>query len=168
MKQYQYIFQPFKFANIETRNRIECSPMLACMATADGFVTREMIEFYAAFARGGAGIVTVGDAAVDMEYAVAHFGQLGLGSDSAIMGLSNLVEAIQKYGAKASIELDHAGRMSSPRVLQGRNPIGPSPLPTENEKQAALDKSRPVTPVTEMDQEMIDSVIDNFASAAQR
>jgi 2,4-dienoyl-CoA reductase-like NADH-dependent reductase (Old Yellow Enzyme family)/thioredoxin reductase len=79
-----------------------------------------------------------------------------------------LAEAVQKYGAKISIELDHSGRLSSPRVINGRNPIGPSPIPSKGEEMMARVEGREVVRVQEMDQAMIDQVIDNFASAAYR
>jgi 2,4-dienoyl-CoA reductase-like NADH-dependent reductase (Old Yellow Enzyme family)/NADPH-dependent 2,4-dienoyl-CoA reductase/sulfur reductase-like enzyme len=168
MQKYEHVFSPFKIRKVEIKNRIQVPPMLSCMATPDGFVTREMIEFYESFARGGAGMVTIGDSAVDFEYAPAHFGQLNLGDDKVISGLSALAEAIQKYGAKISIELDHSGRFSSPKVLNGRNPIGPSAVPSRIEEMTALLEGRPPAPVTEMNQELIDAVIDHFAMAAFR
>jgi 2,4-dienoyl-CoA reductase-like NADH-dependent reductase (Old Yellow Enzyme family)/thioredoxin reductase len=168
MTQYQNVFSSFRFGNVEVKNRIETPPMLACMATPDGFVTREMIEFYQSFARGGAGIVTIGDSAIDFEFARGHFGQLNLGDDRVVPGLNTLVEAVQKYGAKISIELDHSGRLSPPRVINGRNPIGPSPLPTKGEEMAAQMEGRKVIQVTEMNQEMINQVIEHFAMASYR
>ncbi len=168
MDKYQNVFSPFRFGNVEVKNRIATPPMLACMATPDGFVTKEMIEFYQSFARGGAGIVTIGDSAVDFDYARGHFGQLNLGDDRVVAGLSTLVEGIQKYGAKISIELDHSGRLSPPRVINGRNPIGPSPIPTKGEEMIAQMEGGRIVQVTEMNQDMIDQVIDNFASASYR
>lgn len=160
MQKYQHVFSPFKFGNLEVKNRIQTPPMLSCMATPDGFVTREMIEFYQSFARGGEAIVTIGDSAVDSDYAPAHFGQLNLGHDRVIGGLSTLAEAIQKYGAKISIELDHSGRLATPEVLNGKNPIGPSPIPTKMEAMAAMMEGRPTIRVGEKDQDMIDHGID--------
>jgi len=168
MAQYKNIFSPFRFGNVEVKNRIESSPMLACMATPDGFVTREMIEFYQSFARGGTGIVTIGDVTIDRDYAPGHHGQLNLGDDRVVGGLSTMVEAIQKYGAKLSIELNHAGGWASPMVLNGKNPIGPSPILSKIEEKRALIEGRRKAQVTEMNQDMIDQVIDNFASACQR
>jgi 2,4-dienoyl-CoA reductase-like NADH-dependent reductase (Old Yellow Enzyme family)/thioredoxin reductase len=138
------------------------------MATPDGYVTRELIEFYQSFARGGAGIVTIGDSAVDFDYAPGHYGQLNLGDDSVIAGLSTLAEAVQKYGAKISIELDHSGRLSPPRVINNRNPIAPSPIPSRAEEMMARIEGREVICPQEMDQAMIDHVIENFASASYR
>ncbi|MBW2065120.1 MAG: FAD-dependent oxidoreductase [Deltaproteobacteria bacterium] len=168
MNRYKNVFSPFKFGNVEIRNRIAVPPMLACMATADGFVTREMIEFYSSFARGGAGIVTIGDSAVDFDYARGHFGQLNLGDDGVIGGLSTLVEAVQKHGAKISIELDHSGRLSPPSVIGGKNPIAPSPIPSKGEEIMARNEGRKLVRVQEMDQDLIDQVVDNFAGAAYR
>lgn len=168
MNRYAHVFSPFHIGSVEIKNRIQAPPMLSCMADSGGYVTKDMIGFYRSFARGGTGMVTIGDSAVDFEYAHAHFGQLNLGDDRCIGGLSTLVESVQKYGAKISIELDHSGRLSTPAVLKGKNPIGPSPIPSKAEEMAALMEGRAPNPVTEMDQAMIDEVIDHFAMAAFR
>jgi 2,4-dienoyl-CoA reductase-like NADH-dependent reductase (Old Yellow Enzyme family)/NADPH-dependent 2,4-dienoyl-CoA reductase/sulfur reductase-like enzyme len=165
---YEHVFSSFKIGNVEVKNRIEVPPMLPCLATPDGFVTRELIEFYRAFARGGAGIITIGDTAVDFEYAPGHLGMLNLGDDRGIGGLFSMAEAIKRYGAKISIELNHSGRLASPRVLSGRNPIGPSPIPTKAEEMSARVEGRPKVRVIEMDQNTIDQVIDHFATACSR
>jgi 2,4-dienoyl-CoA reductase-like NADH-dependent reductase (Old Yellow Enzyme family)/thioredoxin reductase len=81
-----------------------------------------------------------------------------------INGLSRLVEAVHRYGAKLSIELHHPGRY----VLNGRPTIGPSPIPAPMEEIAAARDGRPIRPVAEMDQEMIETVIEHFANAAFR
>jgi 2,4-dienoyl-CoA reductase-like NADH-dependent reductase (Old Yellow Enzyme family)/NADPH-dependent 2,4-dienoyl-CoA reductase/sulfur reductase-like enzyme len=167
MAEYEHVFSPFRFGNVEVKNRVEVAPM-SCLTTPDGFVRREMIEFYQTFARGGAGIVTIGDAIVDYDYAKGHHGQLNLSDDRVIMGLGPLVEAIQRYGAKASIEISHAGRWAWQRILNGKNPIGPSPIPTKAEEIAAELEGRKKAHVQEMNQDMIDQVIDSFASACYR
>ena len=168
MTQYKNVFSPFKVGNTILKNRIETSPMLPSLASPDGFVTREMIDFYQSFARGGAAIVTVGDAAVDFEYAMGHYGQLNLGDDRIVGGLHAMADAIQRFGAKLSIELDHQGRIASQKVLKGVSPIGPSPVPALMEELGARAQGRDPIPVKEMDQSMIDHVVNNFAEAAFR
>ena len=125
MTRYQNVFSPFRFGNVEVKNRIEIAPAIPCLATPDGFVTRELIEYYRSLAKGGAGIVTVGDTAIDFEYAKNHEHQLNLGDDRVIAGLSTLVEEIHRYGAKASIELNHGGIFANLRTLGWKNPIAP-------------------------------------------
>jgi len=166
MASYKHVFSPIKIGSVEIKNRIEVPPMLSCMATPDGFVTREMMEFYGAFARGGAGIVTIGDTAVDSVYAKAHYGQLSLGDDRVVNGLSSMVEFIQKFGAKASIEINHPGRLASPEVI-GRFPIAPSRVPTKWQEIAA-GENNPVVMITEMDQDLIEQVKENYVQAAYR
>ena len=61
MPRYQNVFSPFRFGNVEVKNRIEIAPAIPCLATPDDFVTSELIEYYRSLAKGGAGIVTVGD-----------------------------------------------------------------------------------------------------------
>jgi len=169
MKKYQNVFSPFKFGNVEVKNRIEVSPAIPCLATPDGFVTRELIEYYKSLARGGAGIVTIGDTAIDFEYAKDHEHELNLGDDRIIGGLSALVEAIHRYGSKASIELNHGGRFVEPRLIGGKNPIAPSPLPSETAKMWAEMHGRKLDyKEEEMTQEQIDIVIDHYAEACHR
>ena len=169
MKEYPNVFSPFKFGNVAVKNRIEVSPAIPCLATPDGFVTRELIEYHKSLARGGAGIVTIGDTAIDFEYAKDHEHQLNLGDDRVIAGLSTLVEAIHRYGAKASIQLNHGGRFAEPRLIGGKNPIAPSPLPSETAMMwAEMHGRRLDFLVTEMTQDHIDMVIDHYAEACHR
>jgi 2,4-dienoyl-CoA reductase-like NADH-dependent reductase (Old Yellow Enzyme family)/thioredoxin reductase len=168
MSDYKNVFSPFRVGNVEIKNRIEVPPMLACMASADGYVTRELIEFYQGFARGGAGIVTIGDAAIDFDYAPGHLGQLNLGTDKAIAGLSVLAEAIKKHGAKISIEVNHSGRLASPVALNGKNPIGPSMFTMESPEPEFPGEKPKKIQVDKMNQEMIDQVIDHYAGACYR
>jgi len=164
MSRFEHVLSPFTFGNVKVKNRIELAPACYMLTTVDGYVTREMIAYYQNFARGGAGIVTIGESPIDFEYAKGHEFQLNLGDDRVINGLSRLVEAVHRYGAKLSIELHHPGRY----VLNNRPTIGPSPIPAPMEELAAARDGRPIRPVTEMNQEMIETVIDHFANAAHR
>ena len=42
MTRYQNVFSPFRFGNVEVKNRIEIAPAIPCLATPDGFVTEEI------------------------------------------------------------------------------------------------------------------------------
>jgi 2,4-dienoyl-CoA reductase-like NADH-dependent reductase (Old Yellow Enzyme family)/thioredoxin reductase len=104
---YKHIFTPLKIGRMTVKNRIETAPAMPFLATIDGDVSRELIEWERAFARGGAGIVTVGDSPISSEIATGVGHIINLGIDKTVGSLNRLAEAIQRYGAKASIELTY-------------------------------------------------------------
>ena len=167
-QKYQYVFSPLTFGNVTIKNRIEFPPVVPILASADGYVTPELIEFEKSLARGGPGIVTIGDSAIDFEYARDHEGQLNLGTDHVIPGLRSLVEVIHRYGAKASIEVNHGGRFVAPRLLNGKEPIAPSSVSSSAEEMFPGEEGRRKIHVKEMDQNLIDQVIENYANACFR
>jgi 2,4-dienoyl-CoA reductase-like NADH-dependent reductase (Old Yellow Enzyme family)/thioredoxin reductase len=146
------------------KNRVEAAPTLPCLANVDGSVTTELIDYYKAKARGGAGIVTVGESAVDSDYGITHAGQLFLDHDNKIPGLSRLADAIHRYGALASIELCHGGGQTLPSLIGGRDPIAPSVMTSKLHEALA---GRHID-VQVMDAELIDQVVENYANAALR
>jgi 2,4-dienoyl-CoA reductase-like NADH-dependent reductase (Old Yellow Enzyme family)/thioredoxin reductase len=104
---YKHIFTPVKIGRILVKNRIEFPPVGPLLAN-NGLVSRELIEWGRQFARGGAGIVTLGDSAVILPRGVSPAGSaLNLGTDLAINPLNRFAETVQRYGAKASIQLNH-------------------------------------------------------------
>ncbi len=105
MGEFKHIFTPLKIGRLTVKNRIETAPAMPFLATMDCDVSRELIEWERTLAKGGAAIVTIGDSPIYDELAsgVGHI--LNLGTDKIIPGLSKLAEVIQRYGAKASIEL---------------------------------------------------------------
>ena len=103
---YEHIFKPKKIGPLTAKNRIEVSPAEPFLCTKDGLVTDEFIAFTSAFAKGGAGIVTVGDSPVTQEYANENHFVVNLADPYIVHGLVKLTDAIHRYGAIASIELN--------------------------------------------------------------
>lgn len=103
---YDHLFKPLKVGPLTVKNRIEVSPAEPFLCTRDGLVTDEFIAFTAAFAKGGAGIVTVGDSPVTQEYANENHYVVNLADPFVVHGLFKLTDAIHRYGAIASIELN--------------------------------------------------------------
>jgi 2,4-dienoyl-CoA reductase-like NADH-dependent reductase (Old Yellow Enzyme family) len=64
MGDYKHIFTPIKIGRMTVKNRVEKAPAVPFPAGIDGDVSRELIEWERAFARGGAGIVTIGDSTI--------------------------------------------------------------------------------------------------------
>ena len=113
MSEYSNIFKPLRIGRMTVKNRIEFPPVGPHLGTSDGYVSRELIEWGRQFARGGAAVVTLGDSAtiapagpVSPSYAV-H-----VGTDKSINPLNRFAETVQRYGAKASIQLNYRNRCS--------------------------------------------------------
>ena len=103
---YEHIFKPLRVGPLTVKNRIEVSPAEPFLCTKDGLVTDEFIAFTASMARGGAGIVTVGDSPVTQGYADENHFVVNLSDPYVVHGLSKLTDAVHRYGALASIELN--------------------------------------------------------------
>ncbi|WP_246798124.1 NAD(P)/FAD-dependent oxidoreductase [Alkalibacter rhizosphaerae] len=106
MKKYESILQPIKIGNLWVKNRIESSPAEPFLATKDGLVSEEFIEWHKTMAKGGAGIVTIGDSPINAEYAAESKYVIDLSNNDVCNGLFRLTEVIHRYGAAASIELN--------------------------------------------------------------
>lgn len=106
MREYSHIFQPIQIGPLTAKNRIEVSPAEPFLCTKEGMVTDEFVAFTASFAKGGAGIVTVGDSPITQEYADNNHYVVNLADPFVTHGLVKVTDAIHRYGALASIELN--------------------------------------------------------------
>jgi 2,4-dienoyl-CoA reductase-like NADH-dependent reductase (Old Yellow Enzyme family)/NADPH-dependent 2,4-dienoyl-CoA reductase/sulfur reductase-like enzyme len=162
MGKYDHVLSPFTFGPVTVKNRIELSPACYMLASHDGYVTQAMVDYYENLARGGAGIITIGESPLDWGYSRGHEFQINTGDKLNINGLSRINEAVTRFGAKLSIELEHPGRYT----LNGNDTIGPSPIVAKTEELNALKEGRKRIKVTPMDQDLIDFVIEEFAISA--
>ncbi len=149
------LFQPITINGMEVKNRIFMPAMHLNMA-ANYVVTDRLVDFYAERARGGAGMISVGYATVDERS--GNPTNIGAHEDSLIPGLARLAAAIRKNGARASVQLNHAGRYNHSMLMGGKRPVAPSPIPSR------LTREIP----EELDAEGIRSVVESFAKAARR
>ena len=128
MNRYSHVFQPLTIRNMTLKNRIQYTPMVCCLSSADGEVTNEMLQFLSTQAATGVGFVTIGDTQIDHERAMCFYGELNVLHDKYITGLSLLPEEVHRYGAKLSIELAHSGRGGVPS-MNTKPGFAPSDLP---------------------------------------
>jgi 2,4-dienoyl-CoA reductase-like NADH-dependent reductase (Old Yellow Enzyme family) len=161
------LFSPLKLRSIEFPNRVGVSPMCQ-YSSEDGFATDWHLVHLGARAQGGAGLVIVEASAVTPEGRIS-IGDLGIWKDEHIPQLRRIVDFLHSQGARAGIQLAHAGRkasMSVPfageRLLKpeegGWQTVAPSPVPF------SPTYSVPVA----LDQAAIDATVEAFAAAAKR
>jgi NADPH2 dehydrogenase len=147
-------FEKYSIHGLELRNRIVMPPM--CMYSSDDTGTAKEFHrmHYGARAIGGAGLIIQEATAVEPRGRISDR-DLGLWSDDHIEGMKDLVEIIRGYGAKAGIQLAHAGRKSE---SASDIPVAPSAIPFSEDYR---------TP-REMTVHEIRDVVQAFRDAARR
>ncbi|MEJ2723410.1 MAG: FAD-dependent oxidoreductase [Deltaproteobacteria bacterium] len=123
----EHLFTPFLFKNIQLKNRIVMPPLASFLIQDDGSVTDKTIEHYRRRAAGGPAMVIMEAHAVSPEGVVSNH-QARIYEDRFIEGLSRIVKVIRGEGAVPAIQIHHAGRQTSARVI-GQKPFAPSNLP---------------------------------------
>jgi 2,4-dienoyl-CoA reductase (NADPH2) len=110
---------------LQIKNRITMPAMHMAMAV-DYQVTEPLVAFYAERAKGGAGMICVGYATVDELSGSPQ--NIGAHADTFIPGLTRLASAIKDNGARAAIQLNHAGRYNFSFFTGGRQAVAPSAI----------------------------------------
>ncbi|TGB04388.1 NADPH dehydrogenase NamA [Halobacillus salinus] len=148
------LFSPYTIKNVTLKNRIVMSPM--CMYSSydqDGMVQPFHLAHYESRAAGQVGLVMTEATSVLPEGRISHE-DLGIWDDSHIEGLKNITEGIHRHGAKAAIQLAHAGRKANLKD----EIFAPSPI-------AFNDAFKVPTELSEID---IKRTIDAFKEGAVR
>ena len=150
------IFSPLCIRGVALKNRLVMLPMSPQLGTDDGCVTPRIVDFYRARARGGVGTIIVGATYVDPRGGFAG-GQMGISRDEHLIGLRRLAATIKDGGARALIQLHHAGRRAR-SANTGLEPVAPSAIPEF--EGAEVPKALTVG--------QIEGLVDDYARAAAR
>jgi 2,4-dienoyl-CoA reductase-like NADH-dependent reductase (Old Yellow Enzyme family)/thioredoxin reductase len=155
-KQFPKLFEPGLIGSLELKNRLVMPPMATNYATEDGEVTQRQIDYYEERAKGGVGLIIVEFSVVDSPIGKGTMRQIVIDHDRFIPALSKLAAAIKRHGAKAAIQIHHAGRQTSSKIT-GLQPVAPSPIPLPGGE-----------PPRELTSDEIAALIVRFAEAADR
>lgn len=152
---YKHLLSPIRINRVEIKNRV-VYPSLGLLYSYDGKLNDRYYNYFREKAKGGTGMVTVGPVAIDF---IGSGGIIPmLDSDCAIPAFQKMAAIVKEEGARAWVQLFHAGAYSFPMLLQGEPPIAPS---------AVFSRYSKATP-REMTEEDIENVQEAFASAAAR
>lgn len=131
-----HLGSPFQLKNLELRNRIVMSPMCQYSVDAeDGAPNDWHFVHYASRAVGGTGLIIMEMTDVEPDGRISNR-DLGIWSDDHVPAFRRIIREIQKYGAKAAIQIAHAGR----KALDADVPVGPGdePFGPKEKKPRAL------------------------------
>ncbi|MEW6530459.1 MAG: NADH:flavin oxidoreductase [Thermodesulfobacteriota bacterium] len=118
------LFTPFTIGPVKIKNRFVASACEDNLATEDGMLTDAIVRKYQRLAKGQVGLIISSHLSVHPLGRTRRY-QLGIYSDSMILGLRNIVESVHKESGKIVFQLGHAG-LSATREVIGRPPMGPS------------------------------------------
>ena len=157
MEHFTHLFSPYTIRDVEIKNRLVVPAMGTNLGNADGTVSQRLIDYYAARAKGGFGLIVVEGVAVNPTgMCIPNEGHFW--DDANIPGMKKLVDAIHVHGAKTILQIHHAGRQTHPGNINGQQPIAPSRI------ACPVDNTLP----REIPAEEVYQIIEEFGDAALR
>lgn len=134
------------------KNRIVLPPLVICGLHPEGIVNDRVVAHYAAFAKGGCGIIIQEATCVSPDGRLAG-PQLGLWQDSQIEEAKRIVEVCRPSGALLLVQIHYASKQGEPdSIVQ----VGPSAYHNQDGDHRALDLAE------------IERIRDDFITAAVR
>lgn len=151
--------ETFTFKNgVTLKNKVVMAPMTTMSSFYNGMVSKDELAYYAKRA-GGPGMVITAVANVTPN-GKGFEGELSATSDEMIPSLRSLAETIQSKGAKAVLQIFHAGRKTFARIIGGEQPVSAGTVkalyPEDSETPRALTSDE------------VEAIIKDFGQATKR
>ncbi|MBW1780671.1 MAG: FAD-dependent oxidoreductase [Deltaproteobacteria bacterium] len=149
------LFSPIQIGNLQVKNRLVMAPIGTIYSSYEGALKREFKEFVLARAKGGVGMIMLGDAGLG-------FTSIEIPIDPAlrermVKAARNLVSAVHDLGVCIGVQIHHAGRQPDFPV-QGYELVGPSPIAWSKRSE---------TP-RELSEDEIEQLIDRYVDTAEK
>jgi 2,4-dienoyl-CoA reductase-like NADH-dependent reductase (Old Yellow Enzyme family) len=161
------LFSSFQLRSIEFANRIGVSPMCQ-YSSEDGFANDWHLVHLGSRAQGGAGLVMLEAAAVVPEGRISP-DDLGIWKDEHIPALERIASFLHAQGARAGMQLAHAGRKASTQnAFAGTGTVLPQDGGWQPVAPSAVAFGPQYAMPAALDQRGIVDVIDGFQQAAVR
>lgn len=157
MTGFGHLMAPGRIGAMTVRNRIVMSPMETMYGTQDGLPSERTRDYFAARARGGDGLITLGATGIDHRHPETP-GGLHLATDEAVDAHRALVDAVHEHGAKIQPQIVHAGPDGLGPEIFGVTSLGPSVIPSYLTG----------APSVEISKQQLCGVFDLFKAAARR
>lgn len=162
---YEKLFTPIQINGVELKNRIVMSPMHDGLGLTGGDVNQQVIEYFAARAKGGVGLIINGFTVVcpDELCGTAGAGQSHLTTLDNRNSFQLLAERLHEYDCKLFVQLHHPGRsVYAPQFLNGgRQPVSSTAMP------ASMKGDSHAAPARELTVPEIKQIVKCYAIAAQ-
>ena len=153
---FSTMFSPVQIGSVLIPNRFVVPPMGNNLANTDGTLSQRSLEYYRARAKGGFGLITIESTVVYQE-AKGGPRKPCLFSDDTVDSFRKTVQACHEYGAKVSIQLQHAGP-------EGDSALTGYPLKAASAMPAAKGREIPEA----VSREELYRIIECYGDAARR
>ncbi|PRI14368.1 FAD-dependent oxidoreductase [Mycobacterium shigaense] len=157
MTTFPHLLAPGRIGAMTVCNRVVMSPMETMYGTADGLPSQRTRDYFAARAKGGVGLITLGATGVDHQHPETP-GGLHLATDAAVDAHRALVEVVHEHGAKIQPQIVHAGPDGLGPEMFGVASVGPSVIPSYLTGR----------PSSEISKQQLTGVFDLFKAAVRR
>jgi 2,4-dienoyl-CoA reductase-like NADH-dependent reductase (Old Yellow Enzyme family) len=155
------LFEQGRIGKMEVKNRLVMAPMGVEGCDAEGFVTDELVNYYAKKARGGVGlIISQSSQATRLGRAP---GRVAIWDDKFIPGLARIADAVHRNDGKIAWQILYHGKL----LLQWLDKI-PNPNETRVLGPSAIPWVKTGTAPEEASKEDIRYLIDDWSEAARR
>lgn len=150
------MFSPVQIGTVTVPNRFVVPPMGNNLANTDGTLSDRSLSYYQARAKGGFGLITIESTVV---YREAKGGPRKpcLFSDDTVESFRRVADACHAYGAKVSIQLQHAGP-------EGNSALTDYPLKAASAMPASAGREIPEA----VSNEEVYRIIECYGDAARR
>ncbi|MNX29066.1 NADH oxidase [compost metagenome] len=162
------LFTPLRVGKeLTLSNRLAVAPMTRVSATADGHATKQMADYYGAFAAGGFGLVITEGIYTDKAHAQGYLFQPGLADDAQRDAWRTVVDRVHAHGGRIVAQLMHAGALSqgNPHRITTK---GPSAVLPAGQQMAFYRGAGPYRMPEAMSADDIAEAVEAFAQAARR
>lgn len=150
------MFSPIQIGTVTVPNRFVVPPMGNNFANTDGTLSDRSLAYYTARAKGGFGLITI-ESTVVYEEAKGGPRKPCLFTDDTVESFRKVADACHSYGAKVSIQLQHAGP-------EGNSKLTGYPLKAASRMAAAQGREVPEA----VSNEEIYRIIECYGDAARR
>lgn len=153
---FEAMFSPIQIGGVTVPNRFVVPPMGNNFANTDGSLSDRSVAYYAARAKGGFGLITI-ESTVIWKEAKGGPRKPCLFSDNTVSSFRKVAEVCHSYGAKVSIQLQHAGP-------EGNSAVTGYPLKAASSVPAACGREVPEA----VSREELYRIIESYGDAARR
>lgn len=159
-EKYPRLFEATRIGNLRLKNRIIAAPTSPSCITTEGHFSYEMLAYLEERARGGAAVVTYGEAIVHSATGKSHNKQLQLDTFGVKQMLREATRLIHNNGAYANIQLSHGGMYGGLESVGGTDDRC-------SEAYGPSDFDMPQGHVKEMPRELILEIVEAYGKGAK-